>query len=70
MTTKTFVVPNISCGHCTRTIEMEVGDLAGVSSVKAEEASKQVTVAWDSPATWEQIEALLEEINYPVEKAA
>jgi copper chaperone CopZ len=70
MTTKTFVVPNISCGHCTRTIEMEVGDLAGVSSVKAEEASKQVTVAWDSPATWEQIEALLEEINYPVEMAA
>ncbi len=70
MTTKTFVVPNISCGHCTRTIEMEVGDLAGVSSVKAEEASKQVTVAWDSPATWEQIEALLEEINYPAEKAA
>ena len=70
MTTKTFTVPNISCGHCTHTIEMEVGELAGVSSVKAEEASKQVTVAWDSPATWEQIEALLEEINYPAEKAA
>jgi copper chaperone CopZ len=70
MTTKTFTVPNISCGHCTHTIEMEVGDLAGVTSVQAEEASKQVTVAWDSPATWEQIEALLEEINYPVEKAA
>mgnify|MGYP003573732456 FL=1 len=70
MTTKTFTVPNISCGHCTHTIEMEVGDLAGVTSVQAEEASKQVTVAWDSPATWEQIEALLEEIDYPAEKAA
>lgn len=65
MSTKTFTVPNISCGHCTHTIEMEVGDLAGVTSVKAEEASKQVTVEWDDPATWAEIEALLKEINYP-----
>ena len=66
MNTKTVSVPNISCGHCTHTIELEVGELAGVSSVKAEEASKQVTVAWSDPATWEQIEALLAEIDYPV----
>ena len=65
MTSKTFVVPNISCGHCTHTIEMEVGDLAGVSSVKAEEGSKKVTVEWGDPASWEQIESLLQEINYP-----
>ena len=68
MTSKTFVVPNISCGHCTHTIEMEVGELAGVTSVKAEQDSKQVTVAWQDPATWEQIEALLQEINYPPEQ--
>ncbi len=68
MTSKTFVVPNISCGHCTHTIEMEVGELAGVTSVKAEQESKQVTVAWQDPATWEQIEALLQEINYPPEQ--
>ncbi len=29
---------------------------------------KHVTVEWDEPATWEQIEALLEEINYPPAK--
>lgn len=68
MTSKTFVVPNISCGHCTHTIEMEVGDLAGVTIVKAEQESKQVTVEWADPATWEQIEALLNEINYPPEQ--
>ena len=65
MSTKTFVVPNISCGHCTHTIEMELSDLAGVNSVKADEASKQVTVEWDSPASWDQIVTTLEEINYP-----
>jgi len=62
---KTFLVPNISCGHCVHTVEMELGDLAGVSSVKAEQDSKLVTVAWDAPATWEQIQQTLVEINYP-----
>lgn len=64
MSNKTFTVPNISCGHCTHTIEMEVGDLAGVTSVKADQDSKQVVVEWQDPADWDQIEALLKEINY------
>jgi copper chaperone len=68
MATKTFKVPNISCGHCVMTIEREVGELQGVASVKAEEASKMVTVNWNEPpATWDGIRALLEEINYPPE---
>jgi len=67
MTKKTFIVPNISCGHCTHTIETELGELAGISRVKAEAASKQVTVEWEEPATWDNIRALLEEINYPPE---
>jgi len=67
MTSKTFTVPNISCGHCTHTIEMEVGDLAGVKRVTAAQDTKQVTVEWEEPATWEKIAALLQEINYPPE---
>ena len=64
MTSKTFNVPNISCGHCTHTIEMEVGELAGVQAVKADIDSRQVTVTWDNPASWDQIKDLLVEINY------
>ena len=67
MNSKTFTVPNISCGHCTHTIEMELGELTGVSSVKAVEDTKQVTVEWGEPASWEKIQALLQEINYPAE---
>jgi copper chaperone CopZ len=67
MTKKTFIVPNISCGHCTRTIETELGELPGVTHVKAEVATKQVTVEWEEPATWDKVRALLEEINYPAE---
>lgn len=65
MESKTFTVPNISCGHCTHTIEMELGELPGVHSVKANQENKQVVVEWGQPATWEQIKNTLVEINYP-----
>lgn len=64
MNTKTFVVPNISCGHCVKTVEREVGEIVGVTLVKADEASKNVTVEWDTPATWDAIKSLLVEIDY------
>ena len=64
MQNKTFSVPNISCGHCTHTVEMELGDLARVKAVKADQESQQVFVEWEDPATWEKIEATLVEINY------
>ncbi len=65
MTSKTVSVPSISCGHCVATIEREVGELAGVSSVKAEQSSRNVTISWDPEATdWVVIEDLMTEINY------
>ena len=70
MQTKTFKVPNISCGHCVHTIQNEVGELEGVTRVEASEQTKLVTVAWTAPQTWESINALLEEINYPPETAS
>ncbi len=66
MTSVTYSVPSISCGHCVHTIQMELGDLAGVSNVEASESKKQVFVEFEDPATTEQIEAMLREINYPV----
>ena len=65
MQSKTFEVPNISCGHCVQTIQNEVADLAGVKRVQAAQTSRMVTVEWEAPASWEQIRALLVEINYP-----
>ncbi len=35
MTSKTYVVPNISCSHCTHTIERELELVEGVESVHA-----------------------------------
>jgi copper chaperone len=65
MDTRTFQAPAIHCGHCTMTIQREVGELEGVKSVKAEQDTKMVTVSWEAPATWDKIKVLLEEIGYP-----
>ncbi|MCO5190128.1 MAG: heavy-metal-associated domain-containing protein [Anaerolineae bacterium] len=65
MTSKTFVVPNISCGHCVNTVQNELSELQGVATVSADKDTKQVTVEWDAPADWESISALLDEIGYP-----
>ena len=67
MNTVTYTVPAISCGHCTHTIETEVGELKGVQSVKADEATKKVVITFDAPASEESIKSLLAEIDYPVE---
>lgn len=66
METKTFSVPNISCGHCVHTIENELSELAGVKNVHADQTSKNVVVEWEAPATVDSIKQLLAEINYPV----
>jgi copper chaperone len=66
MTTVTYSVPAIHCMHCTHTIEMEVGELQGVKSVKADLDTKKVEIAFDTPASEEKIRSLLQEIEYPV----
>jgi copper chaperone CopZ len=70
MNTVAWFVPAISCPHCTHTVEMEVGELPGVQSVKADVGSKEVTVTFAAPATEESIKALLAEINFPVDASA
>ena len=67
MTTVTYSVPNISCGHCTHTIQMEVSEMDGVQSVSASIENKNVEIVFDAPASEESIKNLLAEINYPAE---
>ncbi len=65
MDNKTFSIPNISCGHCTMTIENELREIGGVTSVEGNIEDKTVTVAWEAPATCDTILETLKEINYP-----
>ena len=66
MTTTTYSVPSISCGHCVNTIQTEVGEMDGVQSVTADAATKMVEITFDAPADEIAIKSLMAEINYPV----
>jgi copper chaperone CopZ len=66
MTTVKYFVPNISCNHCVHTIQNEVVELKGVTSVKADAATKEVVIVFEAPADEGKIKQLLSEINYPV----
>jgi copper chaperone CopZ len=66
MTTVTYSIPNISCGHCVHTIQSELSELTGVKSVKADAATKKVEIVFEAPADEAKIKSLLAEINYPV----
>ena len=66
MSDKTVHVPNISCGHCVQTIEREVGEVEGVTSVTAQQDTKNVTISWDPETTdWVAIAETMKEINFP-----
>ena len=66
MTTVTYFVPAIHCGHCTHTIETEVKELPGVNSVKADMETRKVEITFEAPADEARIKSLLAEIHYPV----
>jgi copper chaperone CopZ len=67
MSTVTYKVPNISCGHCVHTIENELGEMEGVVSVNADQNTRMVQIDFQPPADEGKIIDLLAEINYPIE---
>jgi copper chaperone len=67
METVKYSVPSIHCGHCVKTIEMELGDVKGITRVKADLDSKTVEIDYSAPASEELVVATLNELNYPPE---
>lgn len=65
MITKTYSVPNISCGHCVATIERELRFVDGLVSVQANQGAKAVMVQVQDDAVLSAVEATLAEIGYP-----
>ena len=61
-----YEIPNISCGHCVNSIQVELSKLPGVSGVWADQETKSVEIEFKDPATEEKIKTLLDSINYPV----
>ena len=64
MESKTFIVPNIGCDGCVKSVRSEIQQVAGVVSVDVKKDEKLVSVQWNSPASWEAIRKALVEIDY------
>ena len=69
MDTKTFNIPNISCGHCVMAIKRELGEMEGIAKVDGDPGKKEITLEFDAPATLDRIKSTLAEINYPASDA-
>ena len=64
-------VPDISCAHCESTITKALGGQSGVSSVRVDIPARQVALEYDSATiSIEQVKAVLEAEDYPVESAS
>ena len=65
---KTVSIPNISCSHCAAAIRRNLSEVRGVQDVAVDVDEKRATYRWESPATWQDIVRVLEEIGYPPAK--
>lgn len=66
MTTTTFTVNGMTCGHCVSSVTEEVAKLDGVTSVDVDLASGRVTVESDSPVDDAAFAAAVDEAGYSV----
>jgi copper chaperone len=63
--TVTLSIPNISCHHCTMTVQRETKDVPGVLSVEADVQSKSATFTLDSESVLPKVKETLAEAGYP-----
>ena len=64
MTTRTYSVPGISCGHCKSAIEGELTPLDGVESAVVDIDAKTVTVIGN--ITEDAVRGAVDEAGYEV----
>jgi len=67
--TQTYLVPDVSCGHCVKAITDELTKLPGVGAVAVDLESKEVTVRHDERATDAALRCGIEEAGFDVAAA-
>lgn len=64
MTTSTYTVTGMTCGHCVNAVTQEVGKLPGVRDVAVDLASGSVTVTADVRLPEPKVREAVEEAGY------
>ncbi|MBX7269377.1 heavy-metal-associated domain-containing protein [Micromonospora sp. Llam7] len=64
VTTTTYHVQGMTCGHCVNAVSTEVAAIPGVKDVQVELAAGLVTVISDQPLTDDAVRAAVDEAGY------
>ncbi|MEU4653652.1 cation transporter [Streptomyces sp. NPDC023723] len=62
--TALYKVSGMSCGHCEGAVSGEIGEIDGVSSVKAVAATGEVTVVSQAPLAEAAVRAAVDEAGF------
>jgi copper chaperone len=66
MTTSTYTVVGMTCGHCVNSVTEEVSQVPGVTNVDVDLASGGLTVTSDTSVEDAAVQAAVEEAGYQV----
>ena len=64
MSTSTWTVTGMTCGHCVSSVTEEVSELPGVSDVAVDLASGRLTLTADRELDADEVRAAVEEAGY------
>ncbi|XRQ09502.1 heavy-metal-associated domain-containing protein [Actinomadura welshii] len=64
MSTATYTVTGMTCGHCVSSVTEEVEQIAGVTGVDVDLPTGRVTVTSDAPLDDAQVKDAVEEAGY------
>jgi copper ion binding protein len=66
VSTSTYTVVGMTCGHCVNAVTEEVAQLPGVTAVDVDLASGGLIVTSDAPVDMNAVRAAVEEAGYEV----
>ena len=64
MTTATYTVTGMTCGHCVSAVTTELSSIAGVTAVDVDLDTGRATVTSDEPLDRETVAAAVDEAGY------
>ena len=64
MSTTRFLVPGMTCGHCTKAVTAEVSKISGVTDVDIDLDTKTVVVTATDSISWDELVAAVDEAGF------
>ena len=64
MSTATYTVTGMTCGHCVSSVTEEIEEIAGVTGVDVDLQTGRVTVTSDAPLDGARVKDAVEEAGY------